>query len=109
MLALISWARSWGSLVYQLIGCRYHDEFPITHVLSIAFPEKTAEKGYQSFKMKVGTNVSEDVARIQVIRARVGKNITIRADVNQGWRNSAVTLKAIDQLCECKLDWLEQR
>ncbi|SNT51423.1 L-alanine-DL-glutamate epimerase [Bacillus sp. OK838] len=104
-----------GQPVYQLIGGRYHEEFPITHVLSIASPEKMAEeaaamadKGYQSFKMKVGTNVSEDVARIQAVRARVGENIAIRADVNQGWRNSAVTLIAIDQLRECELDWLEQ-
>ncbi|MED3984205.1 dipeptide epimerase [Peribacillus simplex] len=104
-----------GQPVYQLIGGRYHDEFPITHVLSIAPPEKMAEeaaamveKGYQSFKMKVGTNVSEDVARIQAVRSLVGDNIAIRADVNQGWRNSAVTLVAIDQLRECQLDWLEQ-
>ena len=40
--------------------------FPITHVLSIADPEEMAEEaasmiqnGYQSFKMKVGTNVKK--------------------------------------------------
>ncbi|MGR5988401.1 hypothetical protein ACT7CT_21780 [Bacillus sanguinis] len=56
--------------IYQLIGGRYHEEFPVTHVLSIADPEEMAEesasmiqKGYQSFKMKVGTNVKEDVKK----------------------------------------------
>ena len=46
--------------VYQLIGGRFHDKFPITHVLSIAEPAEMAaeaalqiSKGYQSFKMKV--------------------------------------------------------
>ncbi|MED3550913.1 dipeptide epimerase [Cytobacillus praedii] len=101
--------------VFQLIGGRYHDEFPITHVLSIAEPEEMAveaaemvEQGYRSFKMKVGTNVSLDVKRIQAVRSRVGKEIAIRVDVNQGWRNSATTLTALNQLQGCNLDWVEQ-
>ncbi|MFZ7946166.1 mandelate racemase/muconate lactonizing enzyme family protein [Neobacillus sp. 19] len=101
--------------VYQLIGGRYHDEFPITHVLSIADPEKMAseaalmvEKGYGSFKMKVGTNVKDDVERIKAVRAEVGPDIAIRVDVNQGWKNSAVTLSALKQLEDYQIDWIEQ-
>ena len=101
--------------VYQLIGGRYHDEFPITHVLSIAEPEVMANeaaahvaKGYQSFKMKVGTNAKQDVKRIQAVRARVGEDIAIRVDVNQGWKNSSTTLEALHQLQNCNLDWIEQ-
>lgn len=101
--------------VYQLIGGRYHDEFPITHVLSIDEPEKMAEEaatmleqGYSSFKMKVGTNVRKDVERIQAVRERVGEDIAIRVDVNQGWKNSANTLVALNQLQACNLDWIEQ-
>ena len=101
--------------VYQLLGGRYHDEFPITHVLSIADPEVMANeaaahvaKGYQSFKMKVGTNAKQDVKRIQAVRARVGEDIAIRVDVNQGWKNSATTLVALNQLQNCNLDWIEQ-
>ncbi len=101
--------------VYQLIGGRYHQEFPITHVLSIADPEEMAaeavqmiEKGYQSFKMKVGTQVSKDVERIQAVRSQVGTEIAIRVDVNQGWVNSATTIAAVEQLRKLGLDWLEQ-
>lgn len=101
--------------IYQLIGGRYHDEFPLTHVLSIAEPGKMAdeaaamvEKGYQSFKMKVGTQVSEDVRRIIAVRERIGEEPAIRVDVNQGWVNSAATLTALEQLRGCQLDWLEQ-
>jgi L-alanine-DL-glutamate epimerase-like enolase superfamily enzyme len=101
--------------IYQLLGGKYHDEFPITHVLSIAEPEKMAEEaaemvknGYNSFKMKVGTNVAEDVRRIAAVRASVGESVAIRADVNQGWQNSSVTLSAMSQLASCNLDWLEQ-
>lgn len=101
--------------IYQLLGGKYHEEFPITHVLSIANPESMAaeaaamvEKGYDSFKMKVGTNVVEDVRRIAAVRASVGEDIAIRADVNQGWPNSSATLSALSQLAACNLDWLEQ-
>ncbi|MFO1443316.1 dipeptide epimerase [Bacillus sp. Bva_UNVM-123] len=101
--------------VYQLIGGKYHQEFPITHVLSIAEPEKMArearnmlEKGYRSFKMKVGTDVRKDVERISAVRAQVGEETAIRVDVNQGWKNSATTLVALNQLRDCHLDWIEQ-
>ena len=101
--------------VYNLLGGRYHEEFPITHVLSIATPEAMAKEaeervaaGYRSMKMKVGTNVADDVLRIQAVRERVGEDIAIRVDVNQGWVNSANTLQGLQKLQHCSLDWLEQ-
>ncbi|WP_391206350.1 mandelate racemase/muconate lactonizing enzyme family protein [Psychrobacillus sp. L4] len=104
-----------GVPVYQLLGGRYHEKFPITHVLSIGTPEKMAEEaekrikeGYSSFKMKVGTEVQDDVKRIQAVRAKVGDDIAIRVDVNQGWKNSANTITAMRQLEHAGLDWLEQ-
>ncbi len=101
--------------VYQLIGGRYHEKFPITHVLSIAEPQEMAEEaaammkqGYNSFKMKVGTAVQKDVERIQAVREKVGKDIAIRVDVNQGWKNSAASLVAIRSLKDLNIDWIEQ-
>ena len=100
---------------YQLTGGRYHEKFPITHVLSIAEPQAMAneaarrvEMGYDSFKMKVGRDVSSDVARIQAVRERVGDTIAIRVDVNQGWVNSSTTMQAVRELENLKIDWLEQ-
>jgi L-alanine-DL-glutamate epimerase-like enolase superfamily enzyme len=104
-----------GVPVYNLLGGRYHEDFPITHVLSIATPEAMAKEaeekvaaGYRSMKMKVGTNVADDVLRIQAVLERVGEEIAIRVDVNQGWVNSANTLQGIQKLQDCSLDWLEQ-
>lgn len=101
--------------VYQLLGGRYHAEFPITYVLSIAEPEKMAEEarskirqGYQSFKIKVGTNIKDDIARIRAVRTQVGNDVPIRVDVNQGWRTSAVSLRAMRLLEEYQIDWVEQ-
>lgn len=101
--------------VYQLIGGRYHEKFPITHVLSIGEPDKMAreaadriKQGYRSFKMKVGTEVQKDVERIRAVRAEVGNDIAIRVDVNQGWKTSGNTMPALRELEKLGLDWLEQ-
>ncbi|MEC5423200.1 dipeptide epimerase [Virgibacillus sp. C22-A2] len=104
-----------GVPAYVLLGGRYHKKFPITHVLSIDSPEKMADdaekhvnKGYTSFKMKVGYNVDEDVERIKAVKKRVGDKIAIRVDVNQGWKSAAATLHALHKLENVALDWLEQ-
>ena len=101
--------------VYQLLGGRYHEKFPITHVLSIGTPEAMADEavnrvkmGYQSFKMKVGTDIASDVARIKAVRACVGEDIAIRVDINQGWGNVAATLQGLRALRDLNIDWLEQ-
>lgn len=108
-------AKSLDVPVYTLLGGRYHDKFPITHVLSIGTPEEMAaeavervEQGYRSFKIKVGTEVDEDVKRIRSIRDRVGEGIALRVDVNQGWQTSSQTLQALEKLKDLSIDWLEQ-
>lgn len=107
--------KKFGVPAYQLLGGRYHEKFPITHVLSIAEPEvmaeeaaKRVEMGYNSFKMKVGRDVASDVARIKAVRARIGDALAIRVDVNQGWVNSSTTMQAVRELEKLNIDWLEQ-
>ena len=104
-----------GVPIYKLLGGQYHDTFPLTRVLSIDTPlnmadeaEKYLTKGYTSFKIKVGTNVVEDVERIKSVRKRLGDDISIRVDVNQGWKTSANALRAIRMLKDVSLDWIEQ-
>lgn len=101
--------------VYHLLGGRYHEHFPLTRVLSIDTPENMADEaekrlseGYKSFKIKVGTDLYEDVKRIKAVRARVGEDISIRIDVNQGWKTSSATLKALRLLEDVSIDWVEQ-
>ncbi|MER2192944.1 MAG: dipeptide epimerase [Solibacillus sp.] len=107
--------KKFGVPAYQLLGGRYHEKFPITHVLSIAEPQamadeaaKRVEMGYNSFKMKVGRDVASDVARIKAVRARIGNELAIRVDVNQGWVNSSTTMQAVRELEKLNIDWLEQ-
>ncbi|TRM12016.1 dipeptide epimerase [Lentibacillus cibarius] len=104
-----------GVPAYSLLGGRFHDRFPITHVLSIDTPEMMADKaekhvakGYTSFKLKVGYDRQDDVDRIKAVHDRVGRQAKIRVDVNQGWQSSAAALQALNDLNNVSLDWLEQ-
>ncbi|TCI65966.1 mandelate racemase/muconate lactonizing enzyme family protein [Exiguobacterium sp. SH3S1] len=104
-----------GQPVYELLGGRYHDAFPVTHVLSIGEPEAMAAEaseqvgaGYTAVKMKVGVDVASDVRRVEAVRQAVGPDVPIRVDVNQGWVNAAKTLQAMRKLEPFDIDWVEQ-
>ncbi len=55
--------------------------------------DRYVNKGFHILKIKVGIgDISDDVARIQAIRSRVGGNVKLRLDANQGWTSKeAVT------------------
>ncbi|GAB3691430.1 dipeptide epimerase [Spirosoma flavus] len=43
------------------------------------------EKGADAIKVKLGTNLYDDIARIEAIRSAIGPTTPIRTDANQGW------------------------
>lgn len=101
--------------IYEWIGGRYHESFPVTHVLSIGEPNHMAQealeqmkRGYTAVKMKVGVDVQTDVARVKAVREAVGNDVPIRVDVNQGWINAANTVQAMRLLEPYGIDWVEQ-
>lgn len=104
-----------GVPVYTLLGGRIHERFPITAVLSMDTPENMAkvagerkQEGYRSFKIKVGSNIYQDIERIQAIYDTIGKTCRFRVDVNQGWKTEANALTAIRLIKDLPIDWLEQ-
>lgn len=102
--------------IYNLLGGKAHETLTYPKVLSIEAPEIMAEKamqaieeGYPSLKLKVGLNDSSlDVARIKAVRKKVGPDVQIRVDVNQGWKTPGTAVAAIRQLEEENLSWIEQ-
>ncbi len=44
-----------------------------------------AADGFTSLKLKVGSDATTDLARVQAVRAAVGPDVTLRLDANQGW------------------------
>lgn len=79
----------------------------------ISTPERMVEdalriqkKGADAIKVKLGTNLRDDIARIKAIREAIGDATPIRTDANQGWDVVTATgvLRAIGdwnvQYCE---------
>ncbi|HWG07038.1 MAG TPA: enolase C-terminal domain-like protein [Beijerinckiaceae bacterium] len=86
-------ARSLGIPLYQLLGGKLRDEFPVMRVLSLKAPDEMAERGralvaagYRHIKIKVDGAVALDTARVKAIRAAVGADIHLIIDANQAYR-----------------------
>lgn len=47
--------------------------------------ENIVSQGFNALKLKLGTRVEDDLARLEHTRSVVGPEIAIRADANQGW------------------------
>ena len=83
-------ARLRGVPLVDLLG-RCHDSLPTSVTIGISSVEETlaeaAEllgRGFRCLKLKVGRSFDEDVARLHMLRERVGPEVAIRIDANQG-------------------------
>ncbi|MGV3490990.1 MAG: mandelate racemase/muconate lactonizing enzyme family protein [Devosia sp.] len=102
-----------GLPLYKLLG---GPKRPITtdNTVGIDTPEAMAaialefkQRGFTAIKIKLGTTVAEDVARVAAIRAAVGPDILLRTDANQGW-NRVAALQALRQLERFDIQYCEQ-
>jgi L-alanine-DL-glutamate epimerase-like enolase superfamily enzyme len=83
-------ARIEGVPLVDLLG-RCHDALPTSVTIGISSAEETiaqAEEylghGFRCLKVKTGRSFEEDIERLAVLRERVGPEIAIRIDANQG-------------------------
>ncbi len=99
-------AKNAGMPLYQLLGGGNNREIYTDMTVVIGSPEKMAaaaleykNQGYPAIKVKLGTTIKEDVARIRAIRDAVGEDIPVRIDANQGWDPTTAIkiLKALEQ------------
>lgn len=104
-----------GLPVYHLLGGRKERQPTIPKVLSILEPdvlrgqaEDAWEEGYTEIKMKLGTNPEQDIKRVKAVREAVGKKMSIRVDVNQGWSTLQTASWAVQQLESYDVTWVEQ-
>lgn len=95
--------------VYKLMGgARKQIVTDIT--ISVNPPEEMArdaihavERGYDTLKIKVGSNPEMDVARLAAVRQAIGEKTRIRIDANQGW-NPKQAVRLLNQMQEKGLD-----
>ncbi|MDX8345671.1 dipeptide epimerase [Rossellomorea sp. YZS02] len=102
--------------LYQFLG-GYRQELETDYTVSVNSAKEMAEdaatyvkKGFDVLKIKVGKDdISTDIKRIQRIRERIGYDIKIRLDANQGWESKAA-VKAIRKMedLDLQIELVEQ-
>jgi L-alanine-DL-glutamate epimerase-like enolase superfamily enzyme len=81
-------------------------QFPLEKL--IAQTDANLAKGFHAIKMKVGREkLSEDVARVQAMRAHLGADFALMADANMRWSVDQA-IAAARALQPCQLVWLEE-
>jgi len=63
--------------------------------------------GFDTIKVKVGTDPVEDVARVKAVRGAIGFDKDLVIDANCGW-DVDTAIDCVTQLSDCRLDLVEQ-
>ena len=85
------WAKHLGLPLVDLLG-RVHRSLPTSITIGIDSVEASLEeadeykrRGFRILKVKIGKSLAEDVERLHRIRQKMGPEIAIRVDANQGY------------------------
>ncbi len=78
--------------VYRLLGGQFRDRIEVAHSLGIMPVDKcveeavaAVEEGARTIKCKTGLNPERDVEVVRLLRERLGADIKIRVDGNEGY------------------------
>jgi L-Ala-D/L-Glu epimerase len=103
-----------GVPLYDLLGGKQRDSFEVCKNVGVSDPATSAERarclaaeGYTTLKLRVGTGVDLDVARVRAVREAVGDGVRIRVDANQAW-DPTTAVVAIKRMVEWRLEGVEQ-
>jgi L-Ala-D/L-Glu epimerase len=101
--------------VYKLLGgaCRaltIRNRFSLGAYAPDVIQERAkalVAKGFDTVKVKVGTDPAADVIRVKAVREVIGPTIKLTIDANGGW-NEAQALDCLTKLDDCNLTLVEQ-
>jgi muconate cycloisomerase len=104
-----------GVPVYQLLGGKYRDRIRIAHSLGFMDTERllaevadAIEEGVRTIKLKVGADVSRDTHIVREVRKLVGDDVEITVDANQGWPDARTAIRAVREMEESHVLFVEQ-
>jgi L-fuconate dehydratase len=69
--------------------------------------KESVDEGYRHLKLKVGSDVDEDIRRLRIAREVVGWDVDLMIDANQVW-DVPQAIEWIDRLAEFKPLWIEE-
>ncbi|HXX01100.1 MAG TPA: enolase C-terminal domain-like protein [Candidatus Acidoferrales bacterium] len=87
----------------------------VTHILTMGGPSEAADEaceavgqyGITSFKIKVGSDIRGDVARVAAVRRAVGEDASIYVDANHGW-SAEHAIRALTAMADYNVDVVEE-
>ncbi|WP_313034418.1 muconate/chloromuconate family cycloisomerase [Acinetobacter sp.] len=109
-------AQRLGLPLSELLGGRLRDSVPVLWVLASGNTEKDiaeaqnmiTAKRHNIFKLKIGSRAVEaDVEHVLAIKQALGKDVSIRVDVNRAW-SELEAIKGIQLLQDGGVDLIEQ-
>lgn len=101
--------------LYQLLGgAEDEPSVSVPKVVSMETPEEMvdravrgADAGHKQIKIKVGNDPQMDIRRIRSVAEAIPDDISLKADVNQGWGDAKTSLQVLSKVSEY-LDLVEQ-
>jgi L-fuconate dehydratase len=73
----------------------------------VRLAKEAVEEGFEQIKLKVGSDVDEDVRRLKLAREAVGPDIRIAVDANQRW-DVDQAIAWMERLAPFDLAWIEE-
>ncbi len=106
-------ARHLGIEVVEMLG-RAHEELSTSITIGIkpvaetlAEAEEYLARGFRVLKVKTGNSLEEDLERLARLRERCGRDVTIRADANQGYTRDE-TARFFERAGPLDIEFVEQ-
>jgi L-fuconate dehydratase len=68
---------------------------------------EAVSEGFRTIKLKVGTNVDDDIRRCRIARGAIGDSVALAIDANQRW-DVGTAIPWLLELAEFNIAWIEE-
>ncbi|MFN8241995.1 MAG: dipeptide epimerase, partial [Bacteroidales bacterium] len=107
-------SRSLGLPLYAFLGGKNNRQIITDYTVSIGDPGAMADEagkivnnGFTIIKVKLGKNGKTDIDRVKSIRKKIGNEIPLRLDANQGWSFDEAT-EVLEEVGACNVQFCEE-
>jgi L-alanine-DL-glutamate epimerase-like enolase superfamily enzyme len=104
-----------GVPLYRFLGGENNKVLETDMTVSIGDPQKMLsdavryqQQGFPAIKVKLGSTLEEDVARIKAIREGIGPDLPLRIDANQGWGTADNAIAVLQALSQFNIEHCEE-